>query len=811
MDYRNLVKLLLGGSTLRATEHSDYRPVKGITLVWSGTQFFTSPWVKTRIVFPKAYVFKAFKSFREDRLQQVAVDVTKPFTRKVLEEVLNVELVREMRVSRTGRSYCSGLKYHDQKIAARVYGDWSKELFTLRTISLNTFLRARLFESACKIKGVKGTPFPAHPSWITSRRTESIMNGLVSLNGDMFADVAREANGGQPIDDQQINVLRIRAGKDGWSEILGAPDKLRLMVFPEELSINGKLTDGDGIIFVRKATCLSSGKFGLVRGIASLDGERKGIAKGRMLYSPAQASIGPDGCAIPAEFDGWCYDSAIKWQKVNHNGNTSSSIDMVLGLSKEEDHDQKEMYSLNLFYLVLGRWTAETKRDIVALLRNEARHKVANLNDLKGTMYRQLDRGLAESEDDVLIDSYLSKYVLGYLPITDPGVSRALNRRGKALMSAGVPDSVYAAIIHRTHVVVDGGTIYKLQPGEFVPSKSMREAINSGYASFSRRTGEWEVSVAGVRYPNTTKGSFLNLTMSSHTLDDIDGIFTVVSLEAQIGWQSDGDDHALFLPGYKSLIGVMDDFGTIEKSSKPAEGALTPWTACMHGRWCQERTALLVAAYMKCLATIYDHRPDTLDAALKDLLPLAQSIQDSVQGIKKYVGLSVEIDEAYALCDSVLASVLLEDAYSPTSEIIRGKLVDNMDLLADVVRSVYGIHMDTSSIGDVNGKFRAINIEAVVLTSEERVILREAWVLAHRKMVNAHLSVVNHLLLKVVGTNRETLHTHPESIDTLDVSKLERAVVLYGVFVNGLVKKNEISVVRGMNGMACLYAERLLG
>jgi len=814
MDNHGLLKLLLGGSSLRASEQADFRPLPGKTLVWNGDRFFVSPYIKNQIVLPGSYVFKAFKAFRKRELRQVAVDVTKTFTAAALAEVLGVELARDMRRSRAGRSYCAGLKYNGQQIAKRNRNQKGKERFNLNLISCSTFLRGRLFEYALKMTGVKGVAFPAHPSWISSRRAETILNGIVSVNRDMFADVIREACGN--VSDQEVNVLRIRAGKDGWSEILGMPDQLKIKVFPEELSEVGNTLDADGVILVRRASILQSGDFGLVRGLVPMDG-KTGIVKGRLLHSPAQASIGPDGKPIPEEFDGWCYDSAIKWIKVDYAGKDSVVLDMTIGLSKIENHEQKEAYRLNLFYMVLGQWDKVTRKDIMALLRKEAFGKTAALNDLRGSMYRHLDMGLSNDEEDVLIDSYLSKYVLGYLPANDPGVIMGLNKRSKALMSANAPSSVYAAIIHRTHVVVDGGHVHKLLPGEFVPSREMRDALQSGFTQFTIRTGEISDFVAGVRYPNTTKGSFLDLRLSEHTLDDVDGVVAVVCLEATVGWQSDCDDHALFLPGYRSMVRATDDFGMIDKSSVPAEGELTPWTACMHGRWCQERTAILVAAYMKCLATVYDFRSDALESAMSDLLPLAQSIQDSVQGIKKYVGLSVGVNEAYELCDTVLGKLLIGDRESPTATVISGKLVGwregTAESFAQAIRQVYRVELDTDKIFDVAGEFRADNIKAAkpLISAEEREVMLQMWALAHKPMAHVHMVVVDTLLEKIVGTTRKQLHDNPEIIDTLDVSKIERAIVLYAVFVQALVERKEVSNVRGMNGMACLYAERLLG
>jgi hypothetical protein len=265
------------------------------------------------------------------------------------------------------------------------------------------------------------------------------------------------------------------------------------------------------------------------------------------------------------------------------------------------------------------------------------------------------------------------------------------------------------------------------------------------------------------------------------------------------------------------MIKVTDDFGTIEKSSVPMEGELTPWTACMHGRWCQERTALLVAAYMKCLSTVYDHRPDALECAQTSLLPLAQSIQDSVQGIKKYVGLTVGIDDAYQLCDKVLTGLLLGDAWSPTATIIGGKLIgwdkDVTVSFVEAVNQVYKVELDADQVLDVGGKFHASNIETAKanISAEEREVLRDMWIRTHKPMVHVHMVVVDTLLEKIVGTTRQAIHNDPEIIDTLDVSKIERAIVLYAIFVQGLYEKGEVAKVRGMNGMACLYAERLLG
>jgi hypothetical protein len=233
----------------------------------------------------------------------------------------------------------------------------------------------------------------------------------------------------------------------------------------------------------------------------------------------------------------------------------------------------------------------------------------------------------------------------------------------------------------------------------------------------------------------------------------------------------------------------------------------------MHGRYCQERTALLVAAYMKALAVIYDHKPESLDAALRSFLPLAQSIQDSVQGIKKYVGLSLEVNEAYELCEVVLANLLGEDLRSSTASVIRGKLIGYKSICGeylDALHEVYGVSIEKARISGADGSFKSSNLDAVILTADEKAILHEAWVLVHQPKVNPHLGLVDHLLAKVLGVSRAHLADNPDSIDALDASKLERIIILYGAFVNALVKKGGVSKVRSMNGMACLYAERAL-
>ena len=814
-----LVKLLLGGSTLRASENVSRKTIPGFTIFWNGSTWRRSRILDQNIVLPSVCVFHAFKAFVPSNLRTIAIDCRGSWTKAALEKALKASLKEEVRTGRNGKPYVAGLLLNGMQVARR---DWSKKhgtLFNVNEINLNSHLRGIICTSAMKALGINNCPFPAHPSWITTRKKPGVFYIVVCERGDMFADIATEANGGHKLDPQILNVLRIRAGKDAFGEVLTKTECYNLLVYKEELSNkgeDGKLPELDGAFHVKSSNILLHGEHALVKGVAFLDGGRKGIDKARMIHSQAQTAIGPNGGSIPEDVDGWAYSSAFKWFKLRFpDGQDSMVVRISVGVTTWEIHEQKEAYKANLFYLILGRWGASTKQYIMKLLKSSAVRIAKNLDNLRDYMSRRVQNGLADCEDDVLSDSYISKYVTGLLPLEDPGVTSALNRIGKSFMSAYVPGSVYAGIIHKTHVSVDGGHIYEVQPGEFVPTREMREAIISGFHLTSKATGKWSERVCGVRYPNTTEGSFLDLTMSEHTLDDMSGIFAVVCLEAQVGWQSDCDDHALFLPGFESEIGV-NDFSPIEKNVRPAEGALTPMSAYHHGRRSQELTALFVAAYMKCLAIIRDVAPDRLGEAKELLLDVAQAIQDSVQGIKKFNDTCMNINEIYDRSEEVIRNLTGQlQSDSATSIVIAGKVVGNgrnadHGELPMAVNAVYGVGKDgTSKAYDSHNAVRTFNntLCNMATTPDERKILRELWVALDESNAHPHMFLVEALLEGVVGVTRQELIDDESLVDSLDPEKVRRAIHLYAHFMATLAQRGRVKQVRSLNGLAAIFTE----
>ena len=313
-DPKSLLKVLMGGSVIRAGEREDRR-VRGFTIFWTGSLWRKSKIVDRPVRIPESSVFSMVSGFEEGRLIQVAVSFNKPFTKSHLERQLGVSLELSYTVTRQGLKKVVGLEYQGRQVAKRITSRDGGQRFLVQSLALSTFLRGRLFESAmkaCKVQGL--VAFPAHPSWVTSRKSPFLFNLLFSEGGDMFADIAVAANGGKALELQTINELRIRAGKDGWSEILDGVEHLTLAVYPEELSDRSDGTkDSDGVIYLRRSTSVNQGSYGLLRGLAELGGHKVGIVKARGLNAASQASVGPNGCDIPVHVDGWCYDSAIKW------------------------------------------------------------------------------------------------------------------------------------------------------------------------------------------------------------------------------------------------------------------------------------------------------------------------------------------------------------------------------------------------------------------------------------------------------------------------------------------------------------------
>ena len=806
---KQLLKLLLGGSTLRASERTGRKTIPGYTIFWNGSSWRRSRILDQNIVLPSLCVFRAFKAFNPSNLGMIAIDARGSWSQQQLESLLETALEPETKEGRNGKSYVSGLLLNGEKVACKDWKCKNGTKYTINAVGLNSHLRGLVSKNAMKALGVNNIPFPSHPGWITARNKPGVFYVLVSLEGDMFAEIATEAFGG-PVDPQIINVLRIRAGKDGWGEILTKTERYRILVFKEELSEKGEskeLLDLDGAFFIKSSSILSEGEWALVKGKAFLENERTGIVKARMIHSPEQTAVGPNGIPIPEDVDGWSYSSSIKWnQPTFPDGQDSMVITFSVGVTTKEDHEQKDAYKANLFYQILGVWAPSTVKYLEKLLRDSAIRVARNLDDLRGYMNRRVKNGLADSEDNVMSDSYISKYVYGLLPVDDHGVQNALNKLGKGFMSAYVPGSVYAGIIHKTHIAVENGQIYELQPGEFVPTKEMREAIISGFHMYSKATGQWSNSICSVRYPNITEGSFLGLKMSDHTATGISGVFAIVCLEAQLAQQSDCDDHDLFLPGAESKIGI-DGFTPIEKHIKPAQGDLTPWSAYHHGRRSQELTALFVAAYMKCLATVYEYAPDKIGEAKSMLINVGQAIQDSVQGIKKFNDTCMSLGEIYELCSKVIALLAGNSDGSNVADVISGKVVDYKGTtnLAQAVNEVYGIDFKMSVL-DTHTPKATLSIQP---TAEERDVLNSIWkvLVIEKSRRHPHMLIVESLLENVVGVTRQALIDDESLIDSLDPEKIKRAIYLYALFMVTLAQRGKHKQVRSLNGLALVFTE----
>jgi hypothetical protein len=219
------------------------------------------------------------------------------------------------------------------------------------------------------------------------------------------------------------------------------------------------------------------------------------------------------------------------------------------------------------------------------------------------------------------------------------------------------------------------------------------------------------------------------------------------------------------------------------------------------------------------MAIVYDNNPELLDAVLQELLPLAQSIQDSVQGIKKFVGLTIGVNEVYDFCDSVLANRGLNGnhVWSPSAVIIAGKIIswypDAEYDLREALSTVYQVNLNPDKVLDREELFHHSSIEKEYtrlcsVHGQDEMARRMA---SYRtRGVHLHLAVVDHLLEKVVGTSRAALIEHPELIDTLDINRIKKAITLYAVYVHYLHIEGDVAAVRGMNGLPCLLAERLL-
>lgn len=835
MTIKGMLLALTGGLT-RAAENKARTVLKGITLYLSdGTgkvkdgEIGTSSHLSIKIALPKSYLFQFLPSFKETNLYQLAVDVTKSTTKRTLERILSagagepVHLTDAVRYRRDGSFKLLGLKLGGEMVAKSVKnGRFEIKLVNLSASTKSLLVRGMIEDVRASRNRDRWIPklgkaFPVYTGWQTSREYPGVLNSIFSKSGDMFAEIVRGMLG--DLSDQEINVLRIRAGKDGWSEMMETETR-NILIIPEELLKEGKLMSADGYICMNDTSLIPKGGHSLVRGTVSVNG-RLGIVKARILHSSDQYSAF-GGASIPdswngVKVDGISSSANIKWLKGLDFSNGPILATTMLGLSKEEMHDQKDAYRVNLVHLLLGRWTGMTRKSIMSILKREAFGKTLSMNDLRGRMDRILDRGMSSDEEEFMVDSYLSRYVLGFLKWADPKVSSALNKLAKGFMSGNLRESLYTAVIYQRWYKGVDGKIHHLKPSEFAATREVRDAIQSGWAEYCRTTGFWSDALTLTRHPVTGPASYLSMKMAKVDLAGVTGMMVVCSPEAAIGHQGDCDDHLHIACGHESLTTVENMPITVEKEPVMATGDLNDLSAIWQGATSQNSTGILVAAYYKTVATVYDNCPDQLPAVLIALSDLAQSIQDSVQGIKKFVDLTVGVNEVYDFCDSVLSKLGLKYADSPTSEVVSGQILnwkeDSKERFASAVSEVFGTEL---KIDQIFREFSHPHIEAeharIVskpADDSDRIMLREIWIAAHQSH-HMHLAVVDYLLEKIVGTSRAALVEHPEIAESLDAGKVRRAVVLYGVYVHGLFIKNEMAHVRGMNGMACLLAERLL-
>lgn len=721
---------------------------------------------------------------KRDHLGIIAVDARGAFTLPSLEKLFG-KLVPVYREDESGDRYVAELRSPKGDTIAR-YG---RDGFYLYLVGMNAEYRSKIAEAAVKHAARKMDKdlyaFPAHPSWITRSDKGAALNVLVTTSGDQFASLCRTMG-----IETGVDVLRIRAGKDGWSEYLSDVETLRIMVFPEsdsEIAGDAELLDADGVFFVKKSASLKAGEWGLVRGTTTVPGGTA-VVKARMVCSAAQASVGPNGTVIPDEYDGWAYGSAIKWQAPV---SCTSVCDFKVAVVKYENVEEKDAYAVNLFYEVLGNWTPESTEWLSTVLAKNAKKYVGKLNDLDSHIAAAYERGLASDQDIVISDSYLTKYVLGLNSTAEAGVARSLNKLAKGIMTAHVRGSVYAGIAHRTHVMTDHG-IVRVMPGEYIPTKAMRKAMQLRIGTSAKDTG--------VRYPNTTPGSFLSLSMSPHTLSDVNGHFCIVDPAAQKFWQSDGDDFALFLAGIESTATVESATVSVEKHVRPASGKLDMWTAYCHGRYCQDQTALLVAAYVSLMADIREFAPKKFDQALKLSSGIAQSIQDSVQGIKKYNDITLSANRVYELCESIRERLTDGASGSPALHILRGKL--NRNIVA-AVRERYELDLVIPSD-------RPVPEYDLDLTKDEKAIMNRLWEI--ESPASFHHALVDELLVNTIGTTREKLHASTENqIERLSAKKIDRAMALYTLFACRLADRGgwlNTAKLRGLSGLAIYHVLR---
>jgi hypothetical protein len=604
------------------------------------------------------------------------------------------------------------------------------------------------------------------------------------------------------IDAQQLETLRIRAGKDLWGEFLAPARRLRIAFYPESTSyVDGskEQPDLDGCFKIKAGLGIDNG-VSLVRGFADISNRPCPWIKARVLVSDDQTLVGPSGNSIPEGVDGWAYTSALKGMPVAIQG-TYEIFDIDLGVVKDENHEMKEGYMINLFYSLLGEWDEATLNLIESKIIGAAPGKAAKLSHLGAYVVHALERGLASDESVVVGDSHLAKYSLGMTELT-PAVERSLSRIAKSFMSQRVKGSVFPAVIFTTHVMTDAG-LYILKPGEYVPTSSLRIAVMAGRTKMAKAMGVAHSCDTFVRYPNTTRGSYQRVTLAYVTAIDVAGDVMFLHPALMGPCQGDSDDHVLLLPGAYSKVAWDSSIEVVPKDVERAEGKLTMHSAYVHGRTCQEMTGFLVAAYVQCIADVWTYNRLRVPDARVMLLRVAQAIQASVQGIKKYNSVGMTLSELYTLCDKVRQSLIIQPD---------GKL-PRRSWLATVLRG----HFDESfcqaanAFFKVNLKYQAITMDrelesepAMTLSPEEKIMMRKAWSVDSEEHFHTHFS--KYLLKKVAGW---LPGMDPESVDK---AALIRVIRLYTKFAYAIAKQPtplNSAKLRGLSGLAILLGTNL--
>ena len=797
-----LMEIMLGGAISTTTTEKKYLPVIG-KLFGAKLSITKYPKATFPVEMPGPGVFDIITSngkrvMDRSKLGLVVLDFSSsPLKKADVDRLIGEKTERIVRHTQKGVPYTIGLEANGVMVA---YSNRRiKNTFILKSLGLNSNHRANLTKICLDMLNTRHRKtyhvFPAHPSWITRTQHNAVFNIVVSKQTDMFKQLAYALLG--PISEQQLNVLRIRAGKDGWGAFIKNERTQRYTtvqkwaVIPESKSeINGDpdLLDRDGIVFVKNSDVLDNGDWALIKGVASFGSGKGAVVKTRALAG-AQADVLPDGSPLPDNCDGWCYASAIKWANVPFDGRDIAILDVKYGVTKNE-MNEKEAYKFNLFYTVLGDWKFGSSW-MHALMGKHTRRSVSRLNNLDKYIMDCLARGVDhETERSVIADSTICKKQYGFMASTEPAYTRVMDRKFKEMMSTNTCESMYAGIYHATHVV-SNGKLVQVPKGGFIASQAVHDKCKEkGFGSI----------FTGVRYPNTTRGSFLRLEMDrKHTIDGASGLLIVVDPAAQILWQSDGDDHVVLLPKVISNVTVDSPVPVLEKHVRPAEGELTPYSAYHHGRRNQELTGVFTAAFMKAMSYVHDFAPAYKDKAEQKMHELSQSIQDSVQGIKKYNDTTLNINEAWDLSAHVISKFCGDEFASPTAAVISGKF--NPDT-ASGIKELYG-HTIAMEFLETSNNLKPIDVG---LTDDEKALCRKAWVDTPAQF-NRNFT---DSLLAYIGTSRKNL---VKDLATIDPARIIRAAQIYAQLAYELRKfqiskvhtdeiQNNLAVkIRSMNGM----------